>query len=361
MAAVTILLTSDIHFAIERINPLISRSERFSTFKKIISLAKEHDIFLIVGDLVELPFACDELINEINKELQSLMDSGTEVFYLPGRSELCFDCRAKFSVDDIKTTGTLRTDDVIKSSKGDIFLYGTAPCNLNRTSLTRLPDKGFHIGMFYGDFDPNSEKKFSHCSISRSDIKNMNFDFYALGGCHLPRLFRIPEKILGACAGSPEACSIDETGERFVISMTVNSSKIVFIKRIPVNTISIQERTFDCSSIKSEMELADQLKEISNRDCINYIRLSGTRSFLITDSFRSEMTGFFRGLKIIDNTKRDLQVLLAEESEGDSLKARFYGTLKDRIMAGDSLLSEIIEKDKIAESFSTGGVLFCDS
>ena len=73
------------------------------------------------------------------------------------------------------------------------------------------------------------------------------------------------------------------------------------------------------------------------------------------------MTGFFRGLKIIDNTKRDLQVLLAEESEGDSLKARFYGTLKDRIMAGDSLLSEIIEKDKIAESFSTGGVLFCDS
>ena len=52
-----ILLMADLHLGAVSPDTGIDDSVRLDTFKKIVSLAHEHDILIIAGDLFEGPFA----------------------------------------------------------------------------------------------------------------------------------------------------------------------------------------------------------------------------------------------------------------------------------------------------------------
>jgi len=367
MENVKILLTSDLHLGMERVNPLISRDERFSTFTRIMSLAMEHDILLMAGDILNAEGLDSQYIHSINYELSKVSDAGTEIYFTPGYGETEPEGLPHELVSDLNTTYTFsddRKDTMVKSDRGDIFIYGQHSGNSAFSpGIKRKGKQGFHIGLFYADFSPQSVEKNAQGCIGKREIKNMDMDFFAMGKSHCFRLFRFSERILGAYPGSPEPCTIDECGDRFVISMEIEANRVSFLKRIPVNTVTVQSHEIDCATIGNEKELIEIIKNSGSRDTMNRLQLHGSRDFTIGPSLSEKLTGYFRGLKIIDMTEPSQKTFLEEGGAGESFRALFFRNLESRIKNDPANSPEynLMKNILSGNDDETGGILFCDS
>lgn len=366
METIKILLTSDLHLGIERTNPLISRDERFTTLKKITSLAADHDILLMAGDILNAGLVDMAYIDAINDELVNVSDRGTEVYLAAGSGEMEPKGPQAGIVPELKATCCFSEKNkelMIKSGKGDIFIYGINCADPAISGITRKEKNGFHIGLFYADFSPQATEAGNTGCIGKKEIKDMNLDFFALGKSHCFRLFRFSERILGAYPGSPEPCSLDECGERFVISIEIGDNRISSFKRIPVNTVTVNSHEINCSSITSEKELLSSIKKIGSRDTMNRIELTGSRNFSTGAELREELTGYFRGLKVIDMTEPSQKVFMEEASSGNGFRGMFFRNLSERVNENPG---KGPDHNLVKELFShgeseTGGILFCDS
>lgn len=367
METIKILLTSDLHLGIERTNPLISRDERFNTLKKIGSIAADHDILLMAGDILNAGQIDSRYIDSINEELANISDRGTEVYLAAGSGEMEEHSSPPEKIPELRTTYSFsdkNKEAMVKSGKGNVFIYGISSANSASPSvITRKEKNGFHIGLFYADFSPQSVENEGMGCIGKKEIKNMNLDFFALGKSHGFRLFRFSERILGAYPGSPEPCSLDECGERFVISIEVEESRISSFKRIPVNTVTVNSHEINCATISSERELVSSIKNIGSRDTMNRIELLGRRDFAAGPALREELTGYFRGLKVIDRTETSQRVFMEEASEAAGFKGMFFRNLSEKMKENPGmnpdykLIKELLSRRENED----GGILFCDS
>ncbi len=367
MEKIKLLLISDLHLGIESTNTLITGEERLSTFRRIMTLARKHDILLIAGDLIH-----DENIGAyysdiIKNEFSSLMDSGIEIFYTPGPGELTAKNNLNTVISGVNTTYTFadtKNEYMIKSGKGDIFIYGLqSRSSLGGWNISRKESKGFHIGLFHADFNPQiNEASDSEC-IKKDDIKKMNLDFYALGKNHNFKMFRFAGKILGAYPGSSEPCSIDETGDRFAVSMEIENNGLQNIKRIAVNTVKVLSDEIECSAIINQNILLDKIKSTYPGKSIVNIILTGERDFIIENNFKTELSEYFRGLKITDFSLPTLKIMIDENIKNQSLKGVFFQLLNERINGADSgkirseILAGIINKNIQGRS---EGAILCD-
>jgi len=368
MGKIKILLISDLHLGIEKINSLISGEERLSTLKRIISLAQKHNILLVAGDLINNENIDTKYFDILKEEFSSLIDNGKEIFYTPGPGELTSDGKLNPAISDIRTTFIFsdgKNNPMIKSSKGDVFIYGLqSKSSSNEWNIARTVQKGFHIGLFHADFNPQISGTPDTKIIKKDDIKKMNLDFYALGKNHTFKMFRLSNKILGAYPGSAESCSIDETGDRFVISMEIEEDMLQSIKRIAVNTGKILSDEIDCSTIINQNSLFEKIRSTYPEKSIVNIILAGERDFQIENNFKTELSEYFRNLKITDTSHPSLKVMIEDGIKCASLKRIFFQTLNDRMNNNatnkikSEILAEIISKQYI--NGKSGGVILCD-
>lgn len=353
-----ILLISDLHLGLERENSLISGEERVSTLKRIVSLAGKHDILLVAGDLIHDENIDSKYYEILETEFSSLIADGKEIFYTPGQGELNSRNKINPAITEISTTYTFsddRNDFMVKSAKGDIFIYGLQSKSSNREwNITRTELKGFHIGLFYTDFNPQHNGSAETECIKKDDIKRMNLDFYALGKNHTFKMFRFSNRIIGAYPGSSEPCSINETGDRFAVSIEIEENTLSNIKRIAVNTGKILSDEIDCSTIINQNTLFEKIKSTYPLKSLVNIILTGERDFLIENNFKAVLSEHFRGLKITDISLPSLKVMIEENFEGDDLKDIFFRTLNEQIngTALKKIKSEIIA-DIITQKKST--------
>lgn len=368
MEKIKILLISDLHLGMEKVNSLISGEERISTFRRIMSLAQKHDILLIAGDLIHCADIENNYYRIMDDEFSSLLDAEKEIFYSPGPGELSQEGRLNPAVSEISTTFTFSDDKnefMVKSSKGDIYIYGLQSNSKNTEwNITRDEQKGFHIGLFHTDFNPQISGSADTGCIKKDDIKKMNLDFYALGKNHTFKMFRFSNKIIGAYPGSSEPCSIDESGDRFAVSMEIEDNVLLNIKRIAVNTGKILSDEIDCSTVINQNSLLEKIKSTYPDKSIVNITLTGERDFLIENNFKTELSEYFRGLKITDSSLPSLKVMTEESIESDSLKGIFFKELSKRMKSSNNknikseVLAEIISRKNISGK-SVGAVL-CD-
>ena len=368
MEKIKILLISDLHLGIERVNSLLSGEERISTLRRIISLAHKHDILLIAGDLIHDENIESRYFDILNEEFSSLIEAGREIFYTPGPGELSSNGKLNPAISEINTTYTFSDDKkefMAKYSKGEIYIYGQQSNSLNREwNIARSEQKGFHIGLFHADFNPQTSGTPDTESIKKDDIKKMNLDFYALGKNHTFKMFRFANKILGAYPGSSEPCSIDESGDRFAVSMEIEDNALHNIKRIAVNTGKILSDGIDCSTIINQNTLFEKIKSTYPDRSIVNISLTGERDFLIENNFKTELSEYFRGLKITDSSFPTLKVMIEENLKCDSLKSVFFQMLSERIndpkqnkIKSEVLAAIISQKDISGKS---EGAILCD-
>jgi len=338
MERTRILLTSDLHLGLNAPGKLPGDAERLSTLKKICSIAMKHDILLVAGDLIHGENTSAAMFDAVNREFSALREKGLEIYYTPGMGELLSDSTVNPRVMGLDVTRVFSEVDEslsVKSGKGDIFIYGTAVSSgVIFSSIKKRPDSGFHIGLFNAGFNPAAEKDPGNSYIGKDDIKKMNLDFYALGGNHGFRVFRLASRIIGSYAGSPEPCSWGETGDRFAISIELEKGAVQNVRRVSVNTVRIVCETIDCSGLSGEDELEEKIKSTLNKENCYMLSLMGVRDFIIDESFGKRFEGHFRGIDLVDRTSPVFDILITENSSGSGLQAGFFKRLAER-MDGD--------------------------
>ncbi len=369
MKSIKLLLTSDLHLGIDQKKALCIENERIETFRRIMIQAARHDILLIAGDFFDSRLSVPAFYEHAVPEITNLLEGGTEIFYTPGPEELCANKEITdyiSSLDNCFYFSDKRGDEYIKSNKGDLYIYGLQAQSIHSPeTITRCMEKGFHLGLFYADYQPENMELHNKECLDRESMKQMNMDFYALGKSHIFKMFRSQNKIIGACPGSPEPCFIDESGDRFVISMEIINNSIANIKRIPVNTISVFAGSIDCSAIKQEIDLIDKIKVFAEEDKVLNITLTGIRDFEL-NKLENELAGYYRGLQIIDKTTPSLNMQTSSFCNDNSLKGEIHRTLRKKIE--DKNIPKNINPDALARilfsrfppPFNREEVVFCD-
>ena len=180
--------------------------------------------------------------------------------------------------------------------------------------------------------------------IQKNEIKALGLDFYAFGFNHNFRMFKILDRIIGVCAGSPESTSFAETGDRYVISIVVRESRLYQIKRLTVNSMKLFENRIDCSDLVTMGPLKELLENSRSKKTIQRIVLEGTRNFVLRLHELQKYKGEFFKLEIIDRSVPTIDSLIEEFQYEGTLRGEFFKIMKDRMDRGD-LPHEIDMKD----------------
>jgi DNA repair exonuclease SbcCD nuclease subunit len=346
---IKILITSDLHLGMQSQDPGIPSRIRLNTFKKIATLALEHDILFIAGDLMDAEVIEDEILEQIKTEFDNLRNSGIDIFYTPGISEMVGrDVNEKILPLNATAIFTEYGDKphIYEKEGNRLYIYGTPPSKRNDISkLVKTSDDGFHIGLFYADFDiegtPESNNIFK---IPKNMIKSLSLDFYALGYSHSFRMFKILNRIIGAYPGSPEPVSINETGDRYAISVSIKDNEIFHIKRLSVNSVKVNEIILNCTEYSSCDEIIEAVKQDQSKKIIEVVTLIGTRDFpLQLEKIRNLEKNFF-DLRINDKSAASIKSFINEFIEENSIRGEFYKILSERI------------RDRVTEGVDMGNV-----
>ncbi|MCX8123602.1 MAG: metallophosphoesterase [Spirochaetes bacterium] len=348
---ISILLMSDIHFGADTALPYIDDSVRFATFQKICMIAKQHSIFIIAGDLFEGAIAQNPYYDSVKQLLQSLLNEGVKIIYIPGEAELN-DTSNSEAIHEIPSTATLfnRSDNYccVVLNNEMIYCYGDGN---NITGITKVSQDGFHVGVFHIDLEENNHSIGDLHTVSLKLLKSMPLDFYALGHHHNFSMYKYKNKIIGAYPGSPEAVTINETGDRYVLSISVVNNEIHQIKRITVNTLRIESLVVQCDAINSDDDLHRIVKPHNKPSVVVHCILEGVRSF---DTARiNAMCDRCAGVILHDNSKPSGEFICAQYKDEKTLKGYFFTELQKNLhtITGDVMLEIINDIENTCSTF----------
>lgn len=333
MREIKILLTSDMHLGKEFCLPDESKTSKYDTLNKIANLAISHDILLIAGDFINVHDLDNESSEIISGIFSDISNSGTEIFYTPGPVELNDENNIHEKILNLDKNIVFFQDEIQdkchKSKHGDIYIHGIqAKSNYEASDILKKKENAFNLGLFHINFRPKlSQKNIPEC-LSRDDLKKMNFDFYALGMNHTFKMFRSMNNIIGAYPGSPEPCCFDESGDKFVISMTLNENSLEKTKRIAVNSNRINNASLNCQDFKDSSELIKMIEDAIVDNFVNIITLTGSRSMTIKETLEDYISKTDKKIKIKDNSIPSLEFQIEHlENENSS----FYNILLNKI------------------------------
>ena len=348
---IKILFTSDIHLGAPEHRTGIPGFVRMTTFKRILSLAKDHDILLIGGDLFDSSSVEGDLLMDVKEEFLRLEETGTKVLLVPGLGEL------GTQGDVSETIRSLPVQRVFLGVEGDspwtmsredldLSIYGL-PVHMSR-DVSLIPSRetaGFRMGLFYLTLD-DPDVLPPVFSMRTKDLRSLPFDFCGLGHCHHFRLFKANERILAAYPGSPEAVEPDETGDRYVISMTVRDNRIQVIRRLTVNSLRLQEEIIDVTGMERGDAIIGLLEKHRSQRVIITARLQGRRTFDIPGDYSRIWGEGFHSMRIIDESVPALGYLVKTYSREDSLRGDFFRAVRTMIETGS--ISETEGNDELA-------------
>ena len=325
-----ILITSDIHLGMGD-DGLVPESERIETFRQITAIAREHDMLLIAGDLInsaDIPNAAKDIIKQEFAEIRS---AGTEIIYAPGIGEQNKKGEIHDFLSDFGATHIFADRAIIPYSltvRGQKFhIYGAAPSSAFKiTDVKKTDEDGFHIGLFHYDFDLKN----------KPDTGTFDLDFYAVGYGHSYKVFKSFERIVGAKPGSPIAITEKETGERYIISMKVKGDAQIEIERLPVNTVSVSTLAINCSDYSNADELNNALMQKASPKTILVVNINGEYSFLPGKIIESLKEHFF-GIRVTDTSVPSISFITGLYEKEDTIRGEFCRILKEKLSQKETM------------------------
>jgi len=307
-----------------------------------------------------MPPRADALVADVAPACGILRKEGAHILITPGETEYVNDTVPDFmrrlGADMVFSDND--SDPFVFDHEGQkIFVYGLP--HSSRDNLSRLKKKeesGFHVGLFHTLVDDTST---SSETLRVEDLKSRTLDFYALGHNHNFKLYKYMDTIVGAYPGSPEGSGSDETGDRYVLSLTVEDNELTQIKRLTVNTIRIASKTVDCAETDCD-SLFSILSTMQDPKCCAIITLTGRRPYLIPEDRLSGMREKFYDIVIMDESHLSLQSLADEYAGEKSLRGDYFRRIADSIRSGTipadtdlnklaDLLSRIAKDDQATE------------
>jgi DNA repair exonuclease SbcCD nuclease subunit len=334
---IKILLTSDIHIGAGDGGSPLSDESRISTLRKILNSSLNHDMLLIAGDLIQADTISDTTLARMKTEISSAVSRGAVILYTPGSSDLINGTDLHSGLDDALFTRIFNGDQPVQPFE---FMKGSEKIKVtgsNRGTASLIPaeadedDKTFRIALLYAQFESCIQKDHKNIfSMNKTELKDINCDFYALGSYHNFRIFKSGGRIIGAYPGTPEPYSTDETGDRFALSFTVSDGKIATVKRLIINTASIINREIDCSRPSAYNDLKKISESERSSSVLLNLSLSGSRSFSLDNPPIFNQDDWHRIL-INDKSVPGPETGLMKYMHEDSFRGEFIRTITARI------------------------------
>lgn len=335
---IKIILTSNIHLNLQGSRVTTPEIVRINAFKKIVQLARNHDLLLIAGDLYNPLEIDNDAVTLISEEFEKLRKSNVEIVLTPGALEMkngdnLSSHMNKLNINHIFSCSDYSTPYVFSRNGQKAYIYGMPACeDINVAGIKRISSDHFHIGLFYAYFNPMDEFKESNVhSIYKKDLHDLGHDFYAMGQSNQIKLFKFKGKLLGAYPGSPEYLNIDEKGVRYVLSLQVNNNEIQKVDRLRVNSARINEINIDCSHCKDCQEVEKKIKAGIVSSDIVVVNLLGRRNFIIDYSVLEDCAKQCLDIKIFDNSIPDINMLIRKYGENNTLRGEFFSLLKEKM------------------------------
>lgn len=348
---ISILLMSDMHFGTDKALPYIDDSVRFATFQRICTIARQHAVFIIAGDLFEGAIVQNPYYSSVKELLQSLLQEGVKIIYIPGEAELN-DNENTNAMYDIPSTVTLfgRIDSYCELAfdKEKVYCYGG---DSDIKNIAKVSREGFHIGVFHIDLEENNHNATTTHAVSVKLLKTMPLDFYTLGHHHNFSLYKYKNKIIGAYPGSPEAVTLDETGDRYILSISVMNNEIHQIKRITVNSLRIESLAIQCDTVHSNDELHHLLHPYNKPSVVLRCTLEGIRSF--DSNLIKAICNRCADVILQDNSKLSGEFICAMHKDEKTLKGYFFTELHKNFtnVAADIMLDIINDIENTCSTY----------
>ena len=357
MNSVKILHCADIHIgaAESSLGTLAEsrRAETLITFEKIINLAKEHsvDVLLIAGDLFNSNNIQKTFADRVFECLNSIpnikvvyaagnhdplnADSPFKKYELP--KNVCVldtkDCFVEFA--DLKTR-------VYGKSFKEIYMQG-----VERFSIA-ADDNFINLMCIHGDL--RSDMGSDYNSITSDFIKSSGMDYIALGHVHKrTEIGKIGNSYVSYC-GCPEGQGFDELGEKGVYLGDVSKGicNLQFVST--AKRMHITEN-IDISGLASSNEVADKiLQDIKSKYADNFadnlykIILSGKvdeGTVISLPEITARLNDVLYFAKLRDKT--EVEVDFESISQENTLKGIFVKNMLVKINAADQAEKELLK------------------
>ncbi len=343
------ILTDKKNFGTER------RLEQREAFRKAIEYIKEEKIpyLFIAGDLYDQNYIKESTIEFINNLFKTIPD--TKIFISPGNHDpflknsfyntYNWNDNVKIFNDVIET---IELEDV------DIYGYGFSSfyCSDSKVEEIKIKNKNkINILLVHGALDLSKNIDASYNPISTNKLKEIGFDYIALGHIHK----RTEEnKYNMIYPGSMISFGFDELGKHGMLDVIIEKNNKIINNlekenkknntlknekidknNIKINFIELDNRIFEekminISEINSKEELIEKINSIKIEKNIFYkIILIGKRNIEINKNEICKLTTNENILKIKDKseTKYDLDKLAKQ----NTLKGIFVKRMLDKL------------------------------
>lgn len=305
---------ADLHFdspftSLNRVENLsdIRRLEQREALKKVIDYIKENNIkyLFISGDLYEHEYVKSSTIEYINKLFKEIAD--TKIFITPGNHDpyLNNSYYSKYSWNDNVHIFDGKVSKV-ECEECDIYGVGFEDfyCKKSKIEDIKISNREkINILITHGSLDAsnnNEDDYLAYQPIKNTKLKELNFDYVALGHIHKNNSSENGRIIY---PGSLISFGFDELGKHGMIvgDVTKNSIELEFKQ---IDDREFIEKDMYIDDILSMEDLIENINEINTSKNLLYkIILKGNRNFEIDLNTINKLIKNDNILKIKDNTK----------------------------------------------------------
>lgn len=309
------------------------RLEQRQIFKQIIEYIKQNNIdnLFICGDLYEHEYVKQSTIEYINNLFKEIPN--THIYIVPGNHDPKIKNSYYNKYNWNKNVHIFGEEiEKISTEYVDIYGFGFNDFYMKNTQISEIqvenPNK-INILLTHGTVDGATESDNNYNPMSKRELKELNFDYIALGHIHKPE-YNIQEENKIVYPGSPISMGFDELGKHGMIVGEILENKQVNIEFVPLDKKEFVEYELKTDEILSKEELIETINEIQVEDNKYYkIILIGKRNFEINKSDIEKYIISPNIIKIKDHTT--IKVDLEKLSEQNSLKGIFVKNMLEKL------------------------------
>ncbi len=247
-------------------------------FKNVIdfALSKEVDFVFIAGDTFD-SFEQDFSSKLILKDgLKRLENSGIKVFAICGnhdpvnsynKTTFNYDENSNIKIIGLNTENFAKLPLINRKNENVGFVQALSftqeKFNENPVRYFSQPNDNeknlFNIGLLHCDLNADSTSSYAPCLLS--ELKALNYNYWALGHIHIPDLKEENIQYTGTIQGR----NTKETGAHGIRYIQVQNNKIVQNSFVPIDVVRFEDIICDISFSNDELEAVNAIYDEINR------------------------------------------------------------------------------------------------
>lgn len=321
------------------------RENIWDSIESLFSCAKEKrvDCIFLCGDIFNENYITISILERLNSLFRAVPE--VNIFVIFGNHDP-YSKTSKFRYLNLPSNVFVFQNNSLESFEfEDYNVYGISYTDriLNKLSYfehVKLDENKINILMLHADvLNPN----INYMNITLESIKNLGFDYIALGHIHKPQ--KLKENII--YPGSIEPLSFKETGFHGAIFGEIENHR-VYSKLIPISSSIFTLVNYDLRENFDFYYLVEHLKKnVIVSDKNNYIRLTLTGKLPI--GFDLDVNGLEEALKkyayyieVIDNTEENYDLGKISELNKDNHIGIFINKV-DALNESDDIKEQILK------------------